>query len=159
MGTWPVDRLRNFAARSNFQKVWFAPVWLGLGMASLGIVVVPSRHIARHLGDYKGLDVAEVTITERQRECALEIRRTVQWAAAHAPWRADCYPQAIVARFLLGLYRMPFVLCLGLRNPHGEQLEAHAWVTCGEVCVSGDSGLEQYRIVAVYAKSGGKDHI
>jgi hypothetical protein len=155
MSTWPRDRLRNFAARSSFQKGWFVPVWLGLGLASLGIAVVPFRHIARYLGDYRGIDTPDFAISEQQRSRALEIRRTLQWAAASAPWRADCYPQAMVARVLLGLYRLPFVLCLGLRSLEGGQLEAHAWVTCGEVCVTGDTGTEQYRTVGVYAKSGG----
>lgn len=152
-GSWLPGRLRNFAARSLFQQLWFLPAWIGLGLASLAIAIVPFRHIAPRLGKHAGLEQPEMDIGAAQAARAREIRRTVQLAAHFAPWRADCYPQAIVARALLGIYGLPFALCMGLRNdPLSGQVQAHAWIRCGEICVTGDAEENTYRVVGVFTQ-------
>ena len=146
------QRARHFAQRDRFVKFWFLPAWLGLGLASLAIALVAFRRIAPVLGVDSGTSVPELAAGKIQEARALQIRRTIELAARYAPWRADCYPQAIVARLLLGLYRVPFVLCLGLaRDSATGAMTAHAWVRSGGVAVTGGIGEADHRIVRVFA--------
>lgn len=63
---------------------------------------------------------------------ALQIGRLVRMTAVYTPWDSNCFPQAVVARLLLGLYGIPYVLNFGLmRDPAGGEMKAHAWVTAG----------------------------
>lgn len=146
------QRARHFVQREWFVKLWFLPVWLGLGLASMMIALLEFRRIAPLLGEMIGTEIPDRPASERQEARARQVRRTVELAAHYAPWRADCYPQALVARFLLGLYRVPCVSCLGLRRESGTgEMKAHAWVLCGSVAVSGGHGESDHTIVRVFA--------
>ena len=146
------ERLRRFAARSAFEQLWFGPAWIGLGLASLAIGLLAFRRIAPALGNHCGTTTPPATVSAAGQRRAIQIRRTVQLAAHYAPWRADCYPQAIIARTLLGLYRLPFALSMGLkRDPASGAMQAHAWVQCGNTAVTGDVGAGEYKAVAVFA--------
>lgn len=61
-------------------------------------------------------------------------------AAARTPWTSDCFPQALTARLLLRVARVPHVVTFGLRRDDAGALKAHVWVATGEVAVTGGSG-------------------
>lgn len=146
------QRARHFMQRDRFVKLWLIPVWLGLGLASLVIVAVPFRHIAPRLGRFCGTAKPMLLVADAEQARAVQIGRTVQLAAHYAPWRADCYPQAIIARLLLGIYRLPFNICMGLRRDSATGgAQAHAWVQCGKVCVTGGNGDIEYSVVGVFS--------
>ena len=150
------ERFRNFASRSAFEQLWFLPVWLGLGLASLAISLLEFNRIAWLLGGHCGTTKPIISIKDVQRARALRIRATIGVAERYAPWRADCYPQAIVARCLLGIYRMPYALSMGLkRDAVTGKMLAHAWVESGDVSVCGGKGDEEYRIVAIFSNRYG----
>ena len=152
------QRARHLLQRDLFIKLWLVPVWLGLGLASLLIALLPFKRIASLLGRFGGITKPVLPVSAAQEARAVQIGRTVQLAADYAPWRADCYPQAIVARLLLGLYRLPFAISMGLTKESATgQTQAHAWVDCGKVVVTGGEGGGDYSIVAVFSshKPGG----
>ena len=145
-------RIRHFAERDLFEKLWALPVWLGLGFASLMIVAVPFKYIAPRLGINCGTTKPVTTLSGAGTKRASQIGRTVKLAASYAPWRADCYPQAIMARLLLGIYRLPYTVSMGLRrDPAQGAMLAHAWVECGDVCVTGGDGNELFKPVGIFA--------
>jgi hypothetical protein len=151
-GLHPARRLRNFLRRDPFIKWWLLPAWVGIGLASLVIALVSFRRIAPHLGHFRGLEQHMPATTLAQQERAEVIGITVRLAARFSPWRADCYPQAIVARFLLGLYDIPFTLSMGVkRNVDTGALQAHAWVRSGNAFVTGGDGNAKYSTVAVFS--------
>jgi len=150
------ERARHFAARGLFEQLWFVPVWIGLGLASLVIRLVAFRRIAPALGQHCGTTRPQIYPSAAEQARAVQIRRALQLAEHYAPWRADCYPQAIVARVLLGLYRLPFALSMGLkRDSVSGEVQAHAWVQCGSTQVTGGDGDGEYSVVAVFASGGG----
>jgi Transglutaminase-like superfamily len=146
------QRARHFMQRDRFVKLWFVPVWLGLGLASLIIAAVPFRQIAPRLGKFWGTSTPALPVSPAQEARGLQIKRVLQLAAFYAPWRADCYPQAIAARLLMGLYRLPFTLFLGLKRDSATgETRAHAWTLCGQIEVSGGGEAEEYRVVAIFS--------
>ena len=79
------------------------------------------------------------------------IAEFTQMAARYSPWDSNCFPQAIVASFLLGIYRIPYAMYFGLmRNPSAPSLSAHAWVVAGRVDVTGGSSFSRFTVVGKF---------
>ena len=115
--------------------------WVLLGVSRFAILVLPFSVVRRALGERRDTgDAATPAALERAGLVrAARIAATIDVAARHTPWRSECYPQALTARALLGLARVPHVVSFGVRRD-GDALVAHAWVRAGEVTVTGGTG-------------------
>lgn len=144
-----VHKVRGFVRFGLKDQFRLAAAWSLLGFTRLLIVLLPFTTIRRLLGDNRraGAPKDLVELTETQRLRAAHIGRVVTVAAAHAPWRADCYPQALTARTFLAARRIPHVVSFGVRR-EGDSLVAHAWVHAGEVEVTGGSGSDYTEVGA-----------
>lgn len=150
----PSSKTVSFLRKPAFTKRWFVPVWLMLGISRLLIITVTFRRLAPQLGKPVGLRAYSHILTSRQEEQALRIARVIRVAARYCPWVANCFPQAITARLLLGFYRIPYSLYFGLcRDPDTNEFKAHAWVTAGRIPVSGGQSFQHYTVVGCYVKS------
>lgn len=134
---------RGFVRLGLKDQVRFTAAWSLLGLSRLLIVVLPFTVIRRLLGQNHAVTeqrpAAELDAGQRIR--AMHIGRIVELAAVYAPWRSDCYPQALTARTFLALRRIPHVVVFGVRRD-GDALIAHAWVHAGDVEVTGGDGRE-----------------
>lgn len=129
---------------------WLPVAWVLLGLCRLALLLVPLRRLAALLGT--PIDDAPWVplLSSRQRWRAARLGRAVRLAARVAPWRADCMPQALCARLLLGLWRIPCALFLGVaRGPDGALL-AHAWLAAGPVAVTGGDGFGGFQVIVGY---------
>lgn len=77
------------------------------------------------------------------------IGRVIRLAAAYTPWHSNCFPQAVVARVLLALHGVPYMLCLGIKlgSTADTKIDAHAWVTAGRVSVTGGSSFGEFTVM------------
>lgn len=57
--------------------------------------------------------------------------------AARLPWRADCLVQALAARRWLARHGVDSALTLGVLRDKPTEFEAHAWLSAGDVIVTG----------------------
>lgn len=138
--------------------VWLAPAWVLLGISRLIINTAPFKHYAHRLGVLDGTAPRTPLITRQQEARARIISSTIKVAAKYSPWEANCFPQAMAARCLLGLYNIPYALFFGLRreadsngNSDAENaLKAHAWIVCGPVIVTGGASFGQYQTVGCF---------
>lgn len=135
--------------------LWLAPVWLLLAGAALTIRLVPFRRFARHLGSPVGPVALLPLAGEGDLRRARRLAAAIGIAARYAPFRSNCYPQALVAVLLCRLHRLPFALHFGaVRGP--AALEAHAWVMCGRVAVAGGAvSFARFTPVACFARLRG----
>ena len=136
-----VHTVRGFVRLGLRDQVRFTAAWFLLGFARLLIVLLPFTVVRRLLGENQsepGRQPAP-TLDPVQQVRAAHIGRIVEAAAAHAPWRSDCYPQALTARTFLALRRIPHVVSFGVRRD-GDALVAHAWVHAGDIDVTGGNG-------------------
>lgn len=144
-------KLSSFFRYSGFVKVWFPLVYMGLGIAKLAIYTVTFRRLAPRLGVSLGLAPWVPLINEPQRHRARLIAQVIQLAARYTPWESNCFPQAVVARVMLGLYRVPYSLFFGVhRNAATGAFDAHAWVASGRVQITGGWGFHRYAVVGVF---------
>ena len=138
-----VHTVRGFVRLGLKDQVRLTAAWSLLGLSRLLIALLPFTVIRRLLGEnHANPETREVPeLDPGQRIRALHIGRIVELAAAYAPWRSDCYPQALTARTFLALRRIPHVVSFGVRRDGGA-LIAHAWVRAGDVEVTGGDGHE-----------------
>jgi hypothetical protein len=59
-------------------------------------------------------------------------------AAARVPWRSDCLLQAMAGSMWLDRIQRTYKLNIGVRKNAAGGLEAHAWLTSGDLVVTGN---------------------
>lgn len=122
-------------------------------VAALLVAVAPSRWVVGRLGDHRGESPTETG--DEAAEVAGQVAEAVHSAAYHVPGKNACLVRAIVAAKMLSRRRLPWTLYLGMARSADEGLQAHAWVRCGEVVVTGGEEAERFSVVARF--SGGAE--
>lgn len=127
-------------------------LFFGLGVARAAVLLVPFPKLSRRFGQSMGAVALVPLATPTDSRKAALIGRAIRAVALRTPWDSNCLAQAVLARALLGLLRIPYALHLGLRSAAGGPDEpiAHAWVACGRVFVTGGNGFANYAVVAVF---------
>jgi len=115
--------------------LWMATYWLA--MARVWLLFLPFRKLAARLGTGTGSTGADPELLRR-------VGRAISAAAAHVPWRSDCFPQSIAANRLLKCLGYASTIHLGVSRVGGDGLEGHSWVTCGPVVVTGGGDMSRY---------------
>lgn len=151
-----VRKAETLARQPIFVLVWLAPVWAMIGFASAAIRLVTLRNLAPVLGRNLGAVALVPLANPAQARRAVQIQQTVAIAIKYAPFRSDCYPQAIVAQVLCRVFGLPAVAHFGLRldsdSEDKRRLFAHAWVVCGRTAICGEYGsFRAYNVVGCFA--------
>ena len=155
MLTLLLRKWRSFWRLPAFSKLWLLPLWLLLGVSKALIFTISFQRLAAHLGQPLGVAPWVPLVDARQRGRALQIGRAVRLAANNTPWDSNCFPQAVAARVLLGLYDVPYALYFGLaRDALTRETQAHAWVMAGPVAVTGGASFARFTVVGVFATPG-----
>lgn len=137
-----------------YVKVTLLPTWAMLGVSRAAILAVQFKRLAPRLGVDLGPFFAVPLVTPEQERRARQIQSVIALAARYTPWTSNCFPQAIVARVLLGMSGIPYTLFFGVaREDNTKEIQAHAWVCSGPVFVSGGRGAHRFTIVRAFASS------
>ncbi len=135
-------RLRRFLGRPWSDQWLFLQAFLALGLARLTINTMPFARLVGHLGVQNAESPAEVPPAH------LEHARRIGWAVRAAsrltPWKSSCFPQAIAAKYLLRRRGIASTLYLGAAFRTRSELEAHAWLRCGSLYVTGGPGQTHF---------------
>jgi hypothetical protein len=135
---------------------WLPPVWAMIGLSAGLIAVVPFRRLAFLFGQGTDRRGFAPTLNPAQQRRVAWIGRTIEIAARYAPYRSDCYPQALTAAVMCRLWHLPYAMYFGLAaNPVGEEaasgFSAHAWVTSGTATLTGGANsFARYRVVSCF---------
>ena len=146
-----IRKVRSFEGLPLFTKVWLVPAWIELGLSRALILVVPFRTLAPRLGTAQGTAANVPLLTPAQEAQARAIGRTIRLAARYTPWTSNCFPQAVVARTMLGMHGIPYAIHFGLMPDGNAGMRAHAWVVAGRVPVTGGHSFSHYTVVGVFA--------
>lgn len=150
-----IRKVLNFARRPRFEQMWFVPAWLLLGASRFVILFVHFRRLAPYLGAQAGVALWIPLLDSRREARAMSISKVIRMAANYTPWTSNCFPQAVAARVLLGLYDVPYSIFFGInRDAADATLQAHAWVTSGRVHVTGGSSFDQFTVVGCFVAPG-----
>ena len=136
----------NGQGTSKLQRFWhlsLADKWLfvcsvyWLGVARLWLAKSPFPELAARLSADEGTEEADPEVLRR-------VGYAVSAAGGNVPWRSDCFPQAIAAHKLLKKYGYASTIHLGVDKAGDDELLAHAWLSCGEIIVTGGSEAHRY---------------
>lgn len=152
MLTYPLGRkARSLWRQPRFIRGWLLPTWLLLGVSRAVILGIPFKRLAPWLGSHEQVAPWVPLLNPTQESRALQVGRVVRLAARYTPWISNCFPQAIVARLLLGLYGVPYVIYFGVaRNDAGQGMKAHAWVVAGRIAVTGGHSFGAFTAVGCF---------
>lgn len=121
--------------------------WLSL--FRLLIRLLPFRRFA-HLAGEQGKQ-ADPVLSESQRSRAILIGWAVAAASRHTLYPSTCLMQAMSGMRMLRRRHIPATLYFGVNSAAGSGLQAHAWLVCGTVVLTGAEGRSDYRVVSTYA--------
>jgi hypothetical protein len=144
-------QFESFQSQSGLTRLLLVPAWLLTGMSRFIVLIAPFKYIAPSLGRYHGMSAFTPLLDEGQAQRALSIGRAVRMASIYAPWKANCQAQAIAARWLLGLFGVPYTVFYGVAKDPVEHMKAHAWVCAGPVQVTGGYAFHEFTVVAVFS--------
>lgn len=139
-----VGRVRS---SSLFTKMWILPALLLLGVARLFVLFLPFDVVSRFLGRGVGVNSSVTLLSRQEEQRATQVSRVITIAARLTPRSSNCYSQAIAARLLLAIWRIPCSLFFGLALNNNGSLKAHAWVVAGRVSVTGGEGARDFAVV------------
>jgi hypothetical protein len=70
-------------------------------------------------------------------QLAARVAFAIPRVAARLPWRSDCFIQAMAAQRWLQRQGIASSLSIGTRKDNDGTFQAHAWLTCGELSITG----------------------
>jgi len=134
------------------EKLWFVFAWFLSGVIRLFLLILPFRWIAPRLGLHLNNTQLCAVTPEKQRKLAWRIGKITELACKYTPWQSKCLVQAMVARTLLGYYKIPYVMHLGVAKTDNAEdlLKAHAWLSVGPWIITGRDGHKQFTIVSTF---------
>lgn len=132
-----IHKLRRFGALTAAEKWLFIRAVYWLAIARAWLVFVSFDTLAARLGNAG-------TTTNPDPAVLARVSSAVSAAGANVPWRSDCFPKAIAASKLLRSFGYKSSIHLGVDKAGPSDLLGHAWLTCGDVVVTGGQGLDRY---------------
>ncbi len=147
-----MSRLRKFLALPHADRGCLVEAGFWLGIARLAILVLPFRWIAPGLGRHMARSPEETGAAPA--ELLDRISWAVTTASRHLPWDCLCLAQAMAGKAMLKCRGVPCTLYLGLAKGSEAQLQAHAWLQCGERILTGQRGMTGFTVIATFAGDG-----
>jgi hypothetical protein len=157
---WRKADLAKFRAQRGPDRRLLLEALLWLGVARLAIVTVPFRWIVRLFSLRPGEGPTGSEETSASNHLSDELAERIAWAlkaaSARSPWQSTCLAQALAGAAMLRRRRISAILAMGVAKSSAAQgaLKAHAWLSCGEVVLTGSAGRGDYNVIARYAPRG-----
>lgn len=145
----------TFLKLSFSDQVLVPVIWLMLGLARATVLLVPLRYFSSWLGVSTKTAVYTPVLLPSQINRAHSLGRLVRAAANITPWETVCFPQALVACWMLRIVGIPYTMHFGLAKStdpfEKDPMKAHAWVTAGSIAVTGGrNNLFKYTVVGSF---------
>ncbi len=130
--------LRNFINMPWPEQRLFPEATLALAWSWYRVRTTRFGELQRQLAQWP-LALADAPADER----AARIGRVIRTASRHLPWECSCLIQALAARSMLRRRQLGCVLHIGVLKRE-DKLESHAWLSCGELILTGAVGHEHF---------------
>ena len=112
---------------------------------------IPFRHIARHLGQ-QTLVTNNQTLSDYEQQQAKRISWAVRLIGYRTRWRNSCLVNSIIAKIMLRRRQISTQLFLGLAKDNQRNLQAHAWLRCGDFIVTGQETHKRFVVMSAFVE-------
>lgn len=124
--------------------------WCLLALARMLLLLLPFRKLAPLLGKRSSPDNEE-RCNALHHTRLTHISNAILKAAAYSPWRTQCFEQALAARLMLRCRGLATTVFFGVsKNKKKGHFNAHAWLQCHGLTVTGGKQVEQFTIIACF---------
>lgn len=146
-------KLKIFCGLRFRDRLLVIETFMLAGIARAIILLVPFNKIKKYIGKHKKETPFEIDST------FYDIASRVAWAVDHVsrntPWQSKCLVQALTAQNMLKHRKISSTLYLGVKKDGGK-MEAHAWLRCGQMYVTGGINKDEFTEVARFALDASK---
>lgn len=126
-------------------------VYLLLILMRAIITVASLKRITAHLG-IPMVETPQQGVSDTQLRYARRVGWAINKAAPRTPTNSNCYPQALTARWLLHRKGIPTTFYYGAAfDRDGTSLEAHVWLRCGPLVVTGGGPSRRFAPLTWFA--------
>jgi hypothetical protein len=124
-----------------------------LTISNIAVHLLPFRWISPRLG-ILGKAPTDRQINKEQQKEAQQIGWAIMVLARYFPWDAKCLARALAGKWMLQRRGITSTLYLGVEQVQGGEkwLDAHAWLRCESVFVTGESQHESYKVLATFTE-------
>jgi hypothetical protein len=145
-----IKKIKIFIYLSGLSKKLLVEAVVYSALARLVISTVPFKKYKNYIGKYN-----EETPYEIENEKYVVIKK-IAWAirvvCTRTPWECKCLVQALAAQRMLKKRNIKSTIYLGLKKDQKDNLNAHAWLRCGQEFVTGGYCRNKYVEVARFVK-------
>ena len=144
-----IRKLRKLVRLPWRDRLLLAEAALWLVVARLAVLLVPFRWMAPRLGE-------TMASSPEEDPADVELPRRVGWAVSVAsgslPWKSRCLAEAIAGKAMLRRRGVASTLYLGMARDGRQELDAHAWLRCGSVILTGERARQGHEVIASFAE-------
>ena len=144
-------KIKLFFRLPREEKRLFLEAYFYLGIMRVLILTVSFKRLTRSL-NHSATRINQAGLSDKQTLIATLVGQTIAKAANNTPWESTCLTQVLTAQKMLEKRNIPGVFYLGAKKigAGAEKLEAHAWLQCDELIITGEEGHESFAVLAVY---------
>jgi len=150
---WP---LRQFLRLDRERQRLFLEAWWALASVRLALRFTPFKQLVEELTLHR-VPVEPPALGPAALAAAGRLGWAVRAAARFTPWRSTCLVQVLAAQRMLQKRLLPGVFYIGAAPGEAAGagknagLDAHAWLKCGEACITGEAAHERYTVVSTFS--------
>jgi hypothetical protein len=145
-------KVKKYLALPNPERRVLAEAVIALAGARLALVCLSFRRVSAWLGRTGG--ESGTSVSSIHDIAARRIGWAVETMSRHVPWESRCLAQALAAWWMLGRRGIPGTVYFGIAHNPEKPFNAHAWLRCGELLVTGGKGHERFRVMTSFAREG-----
>jgi len=143
-----MQTLTKFIEKPATDQLLYLETTFWLGVSRLAILILPFRWIAPFLGQH--MASSDENDKDGDRKTEVSVSRAILTMSRHLPWESKCLVQAISGKMMLSRRKIPSTLYLGVAKKEDGDLNAHAWIRCGDRILTGARGHRQFTVVASF---------
>lgn len=124
--------------------------WCLLALARIMLLILPFRKLAPLLGKRSSPETEDL-YNPLHHDRLHRISTAILKAAAYSPWRTQCFEQALAARLMLRCRGLATTVFFGVSKSRKKgNFNAHAWLQCNGLTVTGGKHVEQFTVIACF---------
>lgn len=144
-GSGPLELLKKFLRMPLRQKLMIPQVFVLMMYYRYRIHHRPFSELAPKIGKL-GFE----TPVEPSPRSAWYVHELMEAMFRRLKWKDSCLIRALTAKKLLNKAGERCTLYMGVSKAEGKAMEAHAWLRCGKLLVTGGEISSRYTVTAIF---------
>lgn len=103
------------------------------------------------LGKEKQLPADGIVLSENQKKIIYRIKSLTHVISNKLPWHSSCLIKAFAVAQLLKNYHIPYIVYFGVNKGDQNELQAHAWLSCGNFDLTGGEIKNDFKVINYFS--------